>query len=295
MHINEKLITSIESLKRHFDFQVVFSNIDIFIRDFKPNEIPYFDEASKLLYRIIASPQTTKIDSNNIIYNENETYKLKHNDESVFNNVALSDYTAEDKIRIIALYELIDKPVDYGQIQPLTSSTLSEGELILMKGQSLTFVKADPPAEIYSRLIRINKNVESELKLGEIILNAGNITFGLFSKSGLYKLLKPYDCNSTYELRLLEKGGNISLCVTDQINNQEHVLLGVQSFCAFGEDNYLYIANNQVYSHHDYQLQKRLKDEISILDTPMAVEIIQGEIIITMKDCTEKRIMYKKL
>jgi hypothetical protein len=158
---------------------------------------------------------------------------------------------------------------------------ISEGELILMKGQSLSIVKVDVPAELYSRLIRINKHVDAEFRIGQTSLKAGSIAYGLFSKSGLYKLLKPYDCNNAYELQLVEEGNRILLCVTDKIYKQEYKLVGIKSFCAVGKDNYIYVANNKVYSQHDYQLQKELNNEIGILDIPLAVEIVNGEIIIT--------------
>ena len=162
-----------------------------------------------------------------------------------------------------------------------------------MKGQSLSIVKVDVPEELYCRLIRINKHVDAEFRIGQTSLKAGSIAYGLFSKSGLYKLLKPYDCNNAYELQLVEEGNRILLCVTDKINKQEYKLAGIKSFCTFGKDNYIYISNNQVYSQHDYQLQKKLNNEIGILDIPLAVEIANDVIIITMNNGIEKRINYK--
>lgn len=298
MRIDNKLITSVECLKKHFNFPEIFSNIDIFVRDLSPNNIPYFDESSKLLYDIISTPHFAQVEGDSFVFlPDNQVYILKSNDISILEHSALSEYTLEDKIRIVALYELIGQQVDYTQVKTQVLDSSLDEDLVLTRGQTLMTIESKKTDNLFYRLIRTqdDANSETEYCVGDMKLKAGSIAYGLFSRFGLYKMIKPFYSNSSYKLRLIDNGSNVVLRVTDIANNQEQLITGVKSFCILGDDNYLYIANNRLYSHHNSMLQKEISKHISIFDIPLAVEVIKENIVVTMQDGTEKIINYIKV
>lgn len=298
MKIDNKLITSVDCLKKHFNFQEIFSNIDIFVRDLSPNNIPYFDESSKLLYYIISAPQFVQVIDNRLVYfDDDHVYILKYNEESILEHTSLSEYTFEDKIRIVALYELIGQQVDYTQVKTQVLDSSLDEDLVLTRGQTLMTIESKKTDNLFYRLIRTqdDANSETEYCVGDMKLKAGSIAYGLFSKFGLYKMIKPVYSNNYYKLRLIDNGGNVVLRVTDIANNQEQLIKDVKSFCTLGDDNYLYIANNRLYSHHNSKLEKEISKHISIFDIPLAVDVIKENIVVTMQDGTEKLINYIKM
>lgn len=296
MKIDNKLITSVDCLKKHFNFHEVFSNIDIFVRDLSPNNIPYLDESSKLLYNIISAPQFVQVDGNRFVFlRDDQVYVLKNNKETILEHITLSEYTFEDKIRIVALYELIGQAVDYTQVKTQIIDSSSDDNIVLTRGQSLVTISSIKAEQLFYRLIRTKDDVNSgvEYCVGDLKLKSGSIAYGLFSKLGLYKMIKPFYSNNSYKLRLIDNGSSVALRVTDIANNQEQLVTEVKSFCTLGEDNYLYIANNRLYSHHNSRLEREIGKHICIFDTPLAVEVIGENIVVTMQDGTEKLINYK--
>lgn len=298
MRIDNKLITSVECLKKHFNFPEIFSNIDIFVRDLSPNNIPYFDESSKLLYDIISAPQFVQVVDNRLVYfDDDHVYILKYNEESILEHTSLSEYTFEDKIRIVALYELIGQQVDYTQVKTQVLDSSLDEDIVLTRDQTLVTIESKKTEKLFHRLIRTkyDANSETEYCVGDMKLKAGSIAYGLFSRFGLYKMIKPFYSNNSYKLRLIDNGGSAVLRVTDIANNQEQLIKEVKSFCTLGDDNYLYIANNRLYSHHNNKLEQAISRQIGILDIPLAVEVVGEDIIVTMQDSTEKIINYIKM
>ena len=298
MRIDNKFITSVECLKKHFNFPEIFSNIDIFVRDLSPNNIPYFDESSKLLYDIISAPHFAQVEGDSFVFlPDNQVYILKSNEISILEHSALSEYTLGDKIRIVALYELIGQQVDYTQVETQALDSPLDEDIVLTRGQSLVIIESKKTEKLFYRLIRTkyDANSETEYCVGDMKLKAGSIAYGLFSRFGLYKMIKPFYSNNSYKLRLIDNGGSAVLRVTDIANKQEQLMPEVKAFCTLGDDNYLYIANNRLYSHHNSKLEKEISKHISIFDTPLAVEVIEENIVVTMQDSTEKIINYIKI
>ena len=292
MKIDNSIITSLDCLKRHFNFRELFGKIDIFVRDLSPENIPYGDRGAELLYKIIASPQGVKVAEGTFICDSGESYLLKHNEVEIFDSPTLSGYTMQDKIRIVALYELVGIPVEPSQVEMQVVDALAEGDILLSRGQSIAFA-AGNHSELVCRLIRVADTAVEGCRVGDITLQAGGMAYGLFSNAGLCKVLKSHCSNSSYRLRLTEWGDRIVLRVTDIAQGQEMTMAGVCSFCTIGDDNYLYIANNQVYSHHDYKLGQRLRTCVGLLDTPIAVEVVGDEVVVTMQEGTVRKFNYK--
>lgn len=295
MKIKNSLITSIACLKRHFDFREVFNNIDIFVRDLSPQNIPYQTKRAELLYTIIANPSAVAIKENTLAIAGGEAYALQHNEVSIFNNQALQGYQIEDQIRIVALFELVGSAVDSSQIGTLVVDNLTNEDVVLSADYLLPLVnKVDASSELVGRIIRVDSRVARDIKVEDVTLKPDGVAYGLFSKAGMYKVLKPASSNSRFSMKLTNSGGVVKLRIADISYQQEQEIAGVYSFCAFGEDNYLYIANNQVYSYQDPQLSQLLKSKVGILDIPMAVEVIGGVIVVTMQNGTELKINYKQ-
>lgn len=288
MRIGRYLITSVECLRRHFDFKVVMGSLKIFIRDLSPERVPYPDHQSRVLYRAIANPEGVAVEGG-ILKVEEESYTLQHNSAEVFDNPILSSYTDLERIRVVALFELASKGVDSSAMGVRAENSGSDSDIVLRQSERLDIVgRYADMGELRYRLIKVDSRVSSPCKVGDITLEAGRSAWGLFSKHGLYKTLSPIAQNETYIIKLSQDGSHS--VVTDRIYKHVERLEGVRAFCTVGRDNYLYIANNRVYSHHDEALGQLLSQSISMLDIPVAVDVAGGKIVITLSDGTEKKI-----
>ena len=67
----------------------------------------------------------------------------------------------------------------------------------------------------------------------------------------------------------------------------------VKSFCVIGKDNYAYVENEMVYSHHNEILAKRIKDVVGFLNIPLFIQLNDNIIVITMKNGTVKHVNIK--
>ena len=64
MKISNNLITSIACYRKNFEFHAVWSQLKVFLRDMSPQDVPYPDAASMLLYSIIKEPSMVNVVNN---------------------------------------------------------------------------------------------------------------------------------------------------------------------------------------------------------------------------------------
>ena len=85
MKISNNLITSIACYRKHFEFHAVWSQLKVFLRDMSPQDVPYPDSTSELLYNIIKDPAMVTV--------ANDQFQVKGTADNPFslNNVASLD------------------------------------------------------------------------------------------------------------------------------------------------------------------------------------------------------------
>ena len=286
MKISNKLITSIACYRKHFEFHAVWSQLKVFLRDMSPQDVPYPDETSELLYNIIKNPSMV-----NIVNNQ---FQVQGADVNIFslNNAASLDLqeikkeTYEDRIRILALFELAGQVLKPECFTNDAFSFDGAKELILLNGQSFKVVEQDYAGqELILRQIKVDARSFCSSVVDGVEIQPGKFAYGVFSKVGLHKVLSPTVQNEKYRLRLsVNASGSIETLAQNKLDGTQNHMLNVKSFCIIGKDNYAYVENEMVYCHHDETIAKRIKDVVGFLDSPLFVQLDDNKIVITMKD-----------
>ena len=298
MKIANKLITSIACYRKHFDFHAVWNQLDIFLRDMSPKDVPYPDKSSEILYYIINAPsdickkELFKVVDNKIIVDDTdgENVFTINNAESLRLDVFQKE-SFEERIRIIALFELAGKQI--------SNDSFDDGLLYLVKtsvnelsdGQTLKIVQTDYNGlKLSLNKIYVNTNSASSSIVDGIEIRPGKFAYGVYSEHGLHKVLKTKVQNDSYSMILSTDSTEDCLIIKDELYGTKRTIHNVKSFCTIGHDNYAYISNGQVYCHHDESLSKRLKNTIGVLDLPLFICSDNEKITITMEDGTVKSI-----
>ena len=106
--------------------------------------------------------------------------------------------------------------------------------------------------------------------------------------------MNPIVQNEEYRLRLsINASGTIETLVHNKLDGTQSHMPNVKSFCIIGKDNYAYVDNEMVYSHHNEIIAKRIKDVVGFLDSPLFIQLDDNKIVITMKDGTVKYVNIK--
>ena len=291
MKISNNIITSIACFRKHFEFREVWDQLDIFLRDLSPKEIPYPNAESELLYEIIKNPH--------MVIDDGEKIYIKDMDsQSPF---SINDYTAfilpdfwkenrENRIRIVALFELAGIKLTNEHLSEEFSLMSEADELILSNGRALRVVEHECNGDnLMLKRIKISQQSTSPTLIDGVELKPGQYAYGVFSNKGLHKLLAPTIQNEAYILQLfIDESDCAKTKVYHKHDEMTSHLHNVISFCTVGTDNFAYIENNIVYCHHNNTLTKRLRDEIGFFSQPLFVESDDDQIIITMNDGSRK-------
>lgn len=295
MKISNNLITSIACYRKHFEFHAVWSQLKVFLRDMSPQDVPYPDASSELLYDIIKEPTMVTV--------TNGQFQVKGSVDNPFslNNVAslhlqaIKKETAEDRIRILALFELAGQVMTSECFANEAFSLDGAKELILSNGHSLKVVEQDYAGlDLILRQIKVDANSGCSSVVDGVEIRPGKFAYGVFSKLGLHKVLSPIVQNKVYRLWLsINESGTIETLVHNiSVGTNSH-MPNVKSFCIIGEDNYAYVDNEVVYCHHNEILAKRIKDAVGFLDSPLFIQLDDNKIVITMKDGNVKYVNIK--
>lgn len=292
MKLSNSLITSIACYRRHFEFQAVWSQLRIFLRDMSPREVPYPDAASELLYRIIREPDLVRVANKRIVVQDVADSPFVLNDAATLELPALGRERLEDRIRMVALFELAGRRMNEADLGKEVLTLDGAREVVLENGYSLKVVEQDYQGEeLTLRPIRVASTSGCASVVDGVEIQPGKFAYGVFSALGLHRVLPPMVQNETYRLRVSRNGaGTVETLVRNKLNGTRGHMPNVRSFCIIGKDNYAYVENNMVYCHHNEALAKRIRDEIGFLDCPLFVRWDDGRMVITMKNGNEKSI-----
>ena len=295
MKIANTLLTSVACLRKYFDFHAVWGQLDIFVRDMSPKEVPYPDAASKFLYGIIVDPGSVIIENERILVSGSDDSPFVLNNAESLEMAALQRYMPEDRIRILALFELADRKVSEECISLDALKFESCENIVLVNGHSLKIVDKDySGCNLDLRLIKVDPDSPCSSIVDGIEIEQGKCVYGVFSKYGLHHVLNTVAQNGRYRMKItVSESGAAHVIVHNKQDGTRNNLRNVKSFCTIGEDNYAYIKNGMVYCHHNSELAKRMKDTVGMLDSPLFLQSDADQIAVTMKDGSVKYISFK--
>ena len=284
MQINQHIITSIQCFRRHFEFKQVWYQIDVFIRDMSPINIPYL-KGTDILYKIIREPSCVKYESyNNVFVVDNSKYVLQFNDLSLLSENKLLQLSQNEKIQILALFELAGKIINISELETYLNVDINSSaeEIVLSHGQALSIApnyKYDINSEnLVIRLIRISKSSPTPCWVDGQKINKGDFIFGIFLANQLIQTLPKYSENERYKIRTLEKDNLFVTEITDKKYGVIESYNNVISHCILKNDNYAYIENNKVYFAKDPAQEKLLNGLIQLQEKPLMILYKDGTI-----------------
>ena len=162
MKISNKFITSIPCYRRHFEFKCVWGQLGAFIRDMSPESVYYPDAKSKKLYEIITDPSrfdATASDINKVLFSINGT--------SILDSPELDIEKFEDRVRILALFELAEIVFDFNEYSNEIHMRPGDSDIVLTHGQSLNVEETETEIhELLVRQIRVDSNSATACTIG---------------------------------------------------------------------------------------------------------------------------------
>lgn len=294
MKISNNLITSIACYRKHFEFRAVWSQLKVFLRDMSPQDVPYPDHTSELLYNIIKDPSMVNVVNNQFYIAGTEGNPFSLNSVASLELQAIKKETADDRIRILALFELAGQVVKDECFENQVFNLDGVKELTLSNGHSLKVVEQDYVGQdLILRQIKVDAKSFCSSIVDGVEIQPGKFAYGVFSKLGLHKVLSPMAQNDVYSLKLsINASGAIETIVSNRIDGTKHSLSDVISFGIIGNDNYAYIYNHMVYCFHDETLAKRIRDTIGFWRKPLFMHCTKKYMEITMEDGSKRIINF---
>ena len=295
MKIANNLITSIACYRKHFEFYSVWWQLKIFLRDMSPQDIPYPDAESEVLYDIIKDPSIVNIKDGKIVVGDSDKTPFQLNNAESLQLQQILKEAPEDRIRILALFELAKQRLTDESFTKASLEFDGTQDVVLTDGLPLNVVAQDYTGlNLTLRLIRVDAQSDCPSIVGGHEINAGRYAYGLFSQFGLHKVLSPIDKNKVYTLKLSVNGkGESETIVTNRRYGTKCRLKDVKSFCVIGEDDYAYILKNQVYCQCNQSLNGRIKETIQWGGHPLCVYTDNDTLIVIMNDGSSRHISLK--
>lgn len=289
MRISNKFITSIPCYRRHFDFKCIWSQLDVFVRDMSPEIVFYPDDKSRKLYAIIADPSSYDRSASDI---NKSLFTI--NDQSILDSEELMAEKFEDRVRIVALFELAEAEFDVQAYSKDILLSPGSHDIVLSHGQSLKIDESESETRgLQVRQIRVDSNSSSFCTVGGYELAPGGVAYGVFEENKLRHVIEPVCYNKAYKIYLSFTDGTAKTIIESRDGYYVRHLDGVVSFCTIGQDDYAYIANGKVYCGNDPHLAKELSGLISIFETPIVVQSDGVKLYITLADGTKKSVNHK--
>lgn len=294
MKISNNLITSIACYRKHFEFHAVWSQLKVFLRDMSPQDVPYPDSTSELLYNIIKDPAMVTVANNQFQVKGSVDNPFYLNSAASLDLQAIKKETSDDRIRILALFELAGQVMTPECFANEAFSLDVAKELILSNGHSLKVVEQDYAGQdLILRQIKVDAKSFCSSVVDGVEIQPGKFAYGVFSKLGLHKVLTPIAQNDMYRLRVsINASGTVETLVQNKHDGTQYSLPNVVSFGIIGNDNYAYICNHMVYCYHNETLAKRIRDAIGFWSKPLFMHCTKQYMEITMEDGTKKIINF---
>lgn len=291
MKINNQLITSLQAFKTQFSFIEIWSKIDIAVRDLSPSKLHYKNAADINFYRVFKSPDLCKIVNNSIEFIDGDIIFTINSEELGF----LDGLIEANKIRIIALYCLARKNIPV-EIFELAAPVIAgnEDEILLKFGNQikLSDIPITPNMELTYKLIKVSPDATTKSTVGDITLEPGQATFGVFSGNKLVAVSPAEASNNAFYLKYMVSQESVRLIVYDQ---QSGLIVAkypkAHYFTLIGDNNFAVIDGLSVMCFVDEDLNRRIRRSIECLSAPQIIVADERVLTITYKDGTKKEII----
>lgn len=290
MKINDKIISSLDSLKVNFDFCEIWNKKEIAIRDLSPALIHYPNNELLSYYYAFANPGN--------VNNENGTLVLHLESEDIILNLDTTDKRVKDiplkeRIQILALHKLASiEPCD--SIKDIFYNDIAlEGDVVTLKnGQSISLSKnVNSSALLVHKAIIIDPTSKKRSKVGNYFFEPGQGTFGIFCNGELIMVAPPYGNNAAYHLEYEFIDGTLLLTVNDAATNSQVARYNNAHFYAMLGDNDFIVINGLIVScFNNEDLNNRLRQSVVKAKSPEYLKTDGQTITVVYKDSSQENI-----
>ncbi|GEM_PF-4039012 len=287
MKINNKIISSLDSLKANFDFIEIWNKRKVAIRDLSPLHM-YYPDNLVVYYEAFANPD--KVANNNgklMFHKENEDIELSLDIDNKF----LEKFSFMDRVQILALYTIADM-----QVSEIVSDVLIDivsidsDKIILQNGSSIIYGKKTlGDQQLTHKAIIVPASSKKSSKVGNISLSPGQMTFGVFCGKELIDVVPPCDENNTYRLEYEMFDDNVILTVTDIATcNQVAKYKNAHYYALLGETDFIVIDGLLVQCFTNEDLNNRLRQNVIKPKGPEFLKLEGSVIHVIYKDNSEE-------
>lgn len=290
MKLNDKLISSLDSLRVNFDFIEIWNKRDIAIRDFSPAHLYYPNSDKVACYEAFAHPENVSNENGMLILHGTHGNTPLSLDAD---NDLLSTFSATERIQISALHKLADVPVTENVGKAMVDNIpLTANEVVLNNGQSLNCSELKVGScSLMHKAIIVPETSGKKSKVGEYYLAPGQMTYGVFCDGVLVDVVPPFATNTSFHLRYEMIDNEVTLIVIDNsTNNQVAKYRNAHYFALLGESDFIIINGLIVSSFNNEDLNNRLRQNIVKAKSPEIVSVDGDHIQIVYKDNTKETI-----
>lgn len=286
MKINDKIISSLDSLRANFDFIEIWNKREVAIRDLSPLYIYYPDDIA-VYYEAFANPGNVINDNGKLIFHtESEDVELSLD----IDNKLLSKFTFTERVQILALYAIANVQISETVKDALIDVVLIDDDNITLKnGSSINYGKKKSGEHLLThKSIVVSETSNKSSKVGNITLSPGQMTFGVFCGKELIDVVPPCDENHTYRLEYEMCDDTVILTVTDIATcNIVAQYKNAHYYALIGEKDFVVIDGLLVSCFANEDLNNRLRRDVIKAKKPEMIKVDGNAIYIIYSDNSE--------
>lgn len=287
MKINDKIISSLDSLRANFDFIEIWNKREVAIRDLSPLYIYYPDDIA-VYYEVFANPGNVINDNGKLIFHtESEDVELSLD----IDNKLLSKFSFTERVQILALHAIANVQISETVKDVLIDVvSIDDDKITLKNGSSINYgKKKNGEKTLTHKSIVVSATSKKNSKVGNITLAPGQMTFGVFSGKELIDVVPPCDENHTYRLEYEMCDDTVTLNVTDIATcNIVAKYKNAHYYALIGEKDFVVIDGLLVSCFANEDLNNRLRDNVIKSKIPEMLKVDSNAIHVIYRDKSEK-------
>lgn len=287
MKINDKIISSLDSLRANFDFIEIWNKREVAIRDLSPLYIYYPDDIA-VYYEVFANPGNVINDNGKLIFHtESEDVELSLD----IDNKLLSKFSFTERVQILALHAIANVQISETVKDVLIDVvSIDDDKITLKNGSSINYGKKNNGEKTLThKSIVVSATSKKNSKVGNITLAPGQMTFGVFCGKQLIDVVPPCDENHTYRLEYEMCDDTVTLNVTDIATcNIVAKYKNAHYYALIGENDFVVIDGLLVSCFTNEDLNNRLRDNVIKSKIPEMLKVDGNAIHVIYRDKSEK-------
>lgn len=291
MKINNKIISSLSSLRVNFDFCEIWNKKEIAIRDLSPTLIHYPNNELTSYYYAFANPDNVNHENGKLVLHLGEEGTIL--DLNITDKI-FKDLSLKERVQISALHKLANVELGDSITDILNNEIGLDGDVVTLKnGQSISLSKrsANCSAELVHKPIIVDNSSKKKSKIGYYFLEPGQGTFGVFCNGELIMVAPPFSNNASYHFEYELMDGSLSLTVNDAATNTQVAKYGNAHFYAILGDNDFVVINGLIVScFNNEDLNNRLRQGVVKAKSPEYIITDGKTITVVYKDNSQENI-----